>query len=336
MTQLAPESAHALLLAQAPRALAYHPQRERGAWTAALAQALAGCLGREPERVPLDPQWEAEEPCPGGTLRRFTIAVEPGQRACGWLARPAGGGRPPVALCLQGHSTGAHISIGRPLYAGDDELIAGDRDFALQALRQGFAALALEQRAFGARADRRPGRRANGGCVHPAMVALLLGRSMARERAWDVSRAIDLLHGCDGLDLARIACLGNSGGGTVTWYAAAVEPRIAALMPSCSVCPYGLSIGSLDHCPDNYLPGALLHFDLPDLAGLIAPRPCVVVAGRRDEIFPYPAVAEGFERIAAIYAHAGAAGRCRLVTGEGGHRFYAAQAWAALRELTGW
>lgn len=336
MDQLSPESAHDLLLAAAPRRLAFDPARDPAAWRPALAAALAGCLGREPERVPLDPRWEAEEPCPGGSLRRFSIAVEPGQRACGWLARPSGVVRPPVVVCLQGHTTGAHISIGRAVHPGDAESIAGERDFALQALRQGFAALALEQRAFGERRDRRPGRRSNGACVHPAMVAILLGRSMARERTWDVSRAIDLLETCDGLDLARLACMGNSGGGTVTWYASAIEPRIAALMPSCSVCPYGPSIASLDHCPDNYLPGALLHFDMPDLAGLLAPRPCVVVCGRSDDIFPLAGVEAGYRTIAAVYAQAGAADRCRLVVGEGGHRFYAAQGWAALREVTGW
>lgn len=331
-----PESAHQVLLATAPRRLAFDPLGDPAAWRAGLVQALDGCLGRVPERVPLDAQWEAEEPCPGGSLRRFTIAVEPGQRACGWLARPTGAVRPPVVICLQGHTTGAHISIGRPVHAGDVESIEGDRDFARQALRQGFAALSLEQRAFGERGDHRPGHRINGGCVHPAMVALLLGRSMARERTWDVSRSIDLLETCDDLDLARIACMGNSGGGTVTWYASAVEPRIAALMPSCSVCPYGPSIGTLDHCPDNYLPGALLHFDMPDLAGLIAPRPCVVVCGREDPIFPFAAVEAGYRTIAAIYAQAGAERSCRLVVGEGGHRFYAAQGWTALRELTGW
>ncbi|MBN8525127.1 MAG: acetylxylan esterase, partial [Planctomycetes bacterium] len=250
--------------------------------------------------------------------------------------RPSGAVRPPVVVCLQGHTTGAHISIGRAVHPGDAAAIAGERDFALQALRQGFAALALEQRAFGERRDRRPGQRSHGGCTHPAMVALLLGRSMARERTWDVSRAIDLLETCDGLDLARLACMGNSGGGTVTWYASAVEPRIAALMPSCSVCPYGPSIASLDHCPDNYLPGALLHFDMPDLVGLLAPRPCVVVCGRSDDIFPLAGVEAGYRTIAAVYAQAGAADRCRLVVGEGGHRFYAAQGWAALREVTGW
>lgn len=336
-TGFAPEAAHHDLLLAAPRACAFDPTRATAEWRQELAGHLARCMGTIPETVPLAPHWGPEEPCPGGTMRRFTIAVEPGQRACGWLLRPTGAVRPPVVLCLQGHTTGAHISIGKAIHPGDAESIAGERDFALQALAQGFAAVALEQRAFGARRDERANRNQNhGGCTHAALTALLLGRSMVRERTWDVSRAIDLLFTVDGLDTARIACMGNSGGGTITWYSATQDPRIAAIMPSCSVCPYGPSIGSIDHCADNYLPGALQWFDMPDLAGLIAPRPCVVVTGRTDPIFPIAAVEEGFARISAIYDQQGATGRCRLVIGEGGHRFYKDQGWQALKELTGW
>jgi hypothetical protein len=73
-----------------------------------------------------------------------------------------------------------------------------------------------------------------------------------------------------------------------------------------------------------------------DLAGLIAPRPLVVVAGRDDDIFPIGAVEETFETIGRIYRAAGVPDRCRLVVGEGGHRFYADQAWPVFRELSGW
>ena len=73
-----------------------------------------------------------------------------------------------------------------------------------------------------------------------------------------------------------------------------------------------------------------------DLAGLIAPRPLVVVAGREDEIFPIRGVEETFETIRQIYRAAGAADRCSLVVGSEGHRFYADLAWPVFRELSGW
>jgi hypothetical protein len=107
-------------------------------------------------------------------------------------------------------------------------------------------------------------------------------------------------------------------------------------MPSCSVCTYRDSIGSIDHRADNYVPGVLLYFDMADLAVLIAPRPLVVVAGREDKIFPIRGVEEAFVTISRIYLAADAPDECALVVGEGGHRFYAAEAWPVFRKVIGW
>jgi hypothetical protein len=228
-----------------------------------------------------------------------------------------------------------HISLGRPKHQGDDERITGgDRDFALQAVRRGYAALVVEQRCFGERAL--PKAEQPGTCHHGSMGALLVGRTMIGERVWDVSRAIDLLSRFDGVDINRIACMGNSGGGTITYFASMLDPRIGAAMPSCYVCTFRHSIGSIHHCADNYIPGVLKHFEMGDLSCLIAPRPLVVVAGEHDEIFPINAVRRTFETIRRVYAAAGAPDACRLVVGPEGHRFYADLAWPALRELTGW
>ncbi len=80
---------------------------------------------------------------------RLSLPTEPGYESLMHLLLPKGVSHPPVVICLQGHSTGMHISLGRPHYPGDEEDIAGDRDYALQAVRNGFAALTIEQRGFG-------------------------------------------------------------------------------------------------------------------------------------------------------------------------------------------
>ena len=75
---------------------------------------------------------------------------------------------------------------------------------------------------------------------------------------------------------------------------------------------------------------------MADLAGLIAPRPLIVVAGRADPIFTISGVEEAFDTIQQIYRAAGVPDQCRLIIGEGGHRFYAAQSWPVFRNLAGW
>ena len=49
--------------------------------------------------------------------------------------------------------------------------------------------------------------------------------------------------------------------------------------------------------------------------------------------FPGEKFKEGFEKVKAIYAAAGALDNCKLVIGDEGHRFYAAQSWPLFDEL---
>jgi dienelactone hydrolase len=256
------------------------------------------------------------------------------------LLVPGGAAGPlPVVLCLQGHTTGMHLSLGRP---GDDR----DRHYALQAVAHGYAALAIELRGFGERRDCRPATRRearyapdsidpNVTCKHSAMTALLLGRTSLGEKILDITCALDALAEFPEVDGSHIIAVGNSGGGALGWYAACVEPRIQGLILGSCFATYAGSIGSIDHCCDNYLPGVLRWFDFADLAVLVAPRPLVVAMGTEDPLFPVPAIDAAWRRCAEIYAAAGAADRCRLVMGEGGHRFYAARAWAAFEDLVG-
>lgn len=339
MPNFAPEACHAPLLENAPRVLAFNEGRDFEPWRAEVAAKLRELLGPEPERVPLNIQCEPDEEHDDFIERRFVFTSEANADVpCHLILPKTGAGPFPAVICLQGHTTGMHRSLGRSKYESDQSAPGGDRDFALQVVRQGYAALVMEQRCFGERSDQRPKELRGVGhtCHHASMAALLLGRTMIGERCWDVSRAIDALGEFSEIDTSRIGCMGNSGGGTITYFAACLDSRISIAMPSCYVCTFKDSIGSIDHCTDNYIPGVLKYFEMGDLAGLIAPRPLVVVAGRQDNIFPIAAVEETFATIQRIYAAAGAPENCRLVIGEEGHRFYAAQAWPVFCELSGW
>ena len=231
----------------------------------------------------------------------------------------------PVAICLQGHTTGMHISLGKTIYPQDAAYInGGDRDLAVQAVQNGFAALCLEMRGFGElksriQLDNDPN--AETTCAHPAMTALLMGRTLIGERVWDVSRAIEIL------------LTGQSGGGTATYYTTCMEPRISMAMPCCSICSYNKSILWRQHCVCNYIPGIAKYVDMGDLAGLIAPRPLAIIAGVKDPDFHIDGSREIAETIQKIYDKAGASDKFRLLEGPEGHRYYAGLAWPAVHEL---
>jgi cephalosporin-C deacetylase-like acetyl esterase len=340
MKTFAPETCHEYLLQTVSRQLAFDPQKDFQTWRQAVSTKLRELLGILPEKVPLNIRIEYEQEHDLFREIRFVFSPEAHADIPCHLLIPLQKQAPfPVIICLQGHTTGMHLSLGRPKYKGDKKLVAGgDRDFAIQTVRQGYAALVLEQRCFGERKDQRPPEIAAFGhtCHHAAMTALLLGRTMIGERTWDVSRAIDALKEFPEIDTGRIGCMGNSGGGTITYFTACLDERIGLAMPSCYVCTFRDSIASIDHCADNYIPGILQYFEMADLAGLIAPRPLIIVAGRDDPIFPLSGVKETFDTIQQIYNAAGAPERCRLIIGKGGHRFYAAQAWPVFDELADW
>jgi len=138
------------------------------------------------------------------------------------------------------------------------------------------------------------------------------------------------------IDMDRICMMGNSGGGTTSIYAAALDERIAAAMPSCALCGYYPSIGAMHHCFCNYVPGVVKHFDMGDLAAMIAPRPLVVVNGQTDVSFPIESAKEQVEIARAVYEAAGAGDKLAHVIGPEGHRFYAAPAWPVFEQLTDW
>ena len=95
------------------------------------------------------------------------------------------------------------------------------------------------------------------------------------------------------------------------------------------------SIAAMNHCVCNFVPNIAKYFDMGEIGGLIAPRGLVVVNGRTDRIFPEAGTREVFDEIEKIYASAGVQARCRLVTGEGRHRFYTDIAWPHVHELAG-
>jgi hypothetical protein len=96
--------------------------------------------------------------------------------------------------------------------------------------------------------------------------------------------------------------MGISGGGTVTVFSTALEPRIRVALVSGYLNTFRDSIGSLAHCIDNYVPGILNWAEMHDVAGLIAPRPLFVESGEKDNIFPIAASIASFNEVKNIYS----------------------------------
>ena len=258
---------------------------------------------------------------------RFRFVTEENVTVPCHLVIPKGASKPlPVIITLQGHSTGMHISLARPKFPGDEEDIKdGDRDFAVRAANEGVCAITLEQRCFGECGGTEKGP----GCRQAAMRALLVGRTIIGERVWDIMKLIDLLQTEFGdiIDKDKIMCMGNSGGGTSTIYASAIDERIKVSIPSCSVCGYADSIAAVLHCECNFIPNAAKFFDMGDLCAMVAPRSLIVVSGTTDRDFPLYSAKACVELGSKTYRALGVPENIVHVIGEFGHRFYADDTW---------
>lgn len=344
--KFASQALHQRLIAAAPRKLAFRGEATYQDWPRQLRGKLIELL-RMPERPVGAPRVEMlgkRKDMGDHFAQDLVFESEPGVEVpCRLLLPKNTRGPLPVMICLQGHTTGMHISIGEVVHDRDVEDLGGDRDFARQAVRRGYAAIAMEQRAFGLRSDGRADccRRTldlevnddNHTCKHTAMTALLLGRTILGERVFDIIRACDAIAEIDGVDADAINVMGNSGGGTVAWYAAAVEPRIKGAIVASCFCTVEKSIGAIDHCTDNYLPGMLEWFDFADIAGAIETARVAVVMGRHDPLFPHQGVDEAFAQARSIFAAQGRPDDIVFAQGEDGHRFYEDIGWSAFERV---
>ena len=159
------------------------------------------------------------------------------------------------------------------------------------------------------------------------MHALLTGRTAIGERVWDMSRLLDWALLRDDVDAKTVLMMGNSGGGMVTLYAAALDPRITVAVPSCSFSTVAGRDGHIFHCDCNAVPGILSFGDLYDVAGLVAPRALLTVSGRHDALHSNEEIERAAARVEEIYEAAGVPERYEHRWGTAGHRFYADLMW---------
>jgi len=272
-----------------------------------------------------------------GTIEKIVFTSEPKADVTAYLCLPKKA-EPPYAcmIAIQGHSSGVHHCIG---VERDDETkalkVEGDRDHGIRAMKEGVAALCIEQRSFGERREQKVAVANRTMCHEASVHALMLGRTLIGERVYDVDRGIDYLATRSDIDMKKLGVMGNSGGGTISVFSAALLPRLCIAVPSCYFCTFRDSIMSLYHCTCNFVPNLYNAADMSDILGTFAPKPVIVVAGKKDHIFPIKATRRAFRDLQRIYDAAGAKSRCHLVVGQEGHRFYADQAWPLILKALG-
>ena len=213
---------------------------EADQWQKQLRAKLVELLGGFPtEHSALRPQTLETREFPSYVREKFVFESRPGVALLGYLLTPKTGAAPyPAVIAIPGHGRGVEDIVGIDEAGRERTVKVGYQyDYAVQVAEHGMAAVAIEPMAFGCRRDaltREKGASASA-CQPAAGSALLLGQTMIAWRSYDVMRTIDWIATRKELDAKRVGCMGISGGGTVTLFVSALEPRIRAAFASCSL-----------------------------------------------------------------------------------------------------
>lgn len=199
--------------------------RQRQAWARAKFIEL---LGGFPEKTPLSPRITGTLVRDGYRIEKLIFESLPKFYVTANLYVPTSGPGPfPAVLGTAGHS-----DPGKAQWNYQRAWIA--------LARRGFVVLALDPPGQGERVqyyDADLGRSRVGIATAEHTMAglqcILTGTNIARYILWDDIRAFDYLETRKDVDAARVAVVGNSGGGMQSAYLAIAEPRLAVSAPSC-------------------------------------------------------------------------------------------------------
>jgi dienelactone hydrolase len=308
------------------------------AWQKELRRAFADDLGLAGLPMSSDPPLESlleSTDCAGYTRQRVQLTLCAGLSVPVYLLLPDD--RHPsgaAVIACHGHGYGSRDIVGLNRDCSAKETDPGyQQDFAVALARRGFVVVAPDLIGFGDLRLQEDAKRPleQSSCQRMACNLLMTGHTLAGLRVWQIQRLLDWLTARPDVDRARIGCMGISGGGLVCAFAAALDERIRAAVVSGYANTFKGSVMAMDHCLDNFIPGVLSHAELPDIIGLIAPRPLLVESGQEDPIFPIASTRQAIDQITAVYQATQSIDRFAYDIFPGAHRIWGETAYPWLQ-----
>lgn len=254
------------------------------------------------------------------TILRYHVLLrtEPDITLSAYLLVPASANAgTPVFLCPPGHNGAGKYTVAgvRGARAIEESIEKYNYDFGWQLARLGYVAFCPDVRGFGERREELEDTRElplamKGDCYWLAHMGEPIGIPVLGMLSWDLMRCVDFLKeytitkedAC--WNPERIIAFGFSGGAMQSLYLSALDERIHASFLSGYMYGFRDSLLQMNrNCSCNYVPHLMEHFDMGDIASLIAPRRLMIQSCREDRLAGARGLANVQEQVDIIRAN---------------------------------
>jgi cephalosporin-C deacetylase-like acetyl esterase len=241
---------------------------------------LLELLGGLPDyKGPLNPQITGQIQAEGYTIEKVLFQSLPSFYVTGNVYRPNKPGRYPAVLFQSGHT---QEGKPEPQRAAANLALKGFVVLATDPIGQGEREQSYDAQLSGAL----------GGWSVPEHIqagaqSMLIGESAARFFIWDAKRGIDYLVSRPDVDPTHLGAAGCSGGGALTTFIGALDPRLKAVIPACYPNSYQLLFAGPDPDTEMSFPKFLASgLDVADFVEVTAPIPWLIEGTAGDYYTP--------------------------------------------------
>ncbi len=277
---------------------------------------LMEAIGPFPEKTPLNPRVTGVIEKEGYRIEKIVFESHPGFYVPGSLFIPTGiRGKAPAVLNVFGHEQESYHK-------------ALDQVIILNLVKKGIVVFAIDPLGQGEHVqfyDPETKFSSIGYSVvehsYFGNLCFLSGSSGAKYFTWDGIRAIDYLVSRQEVDPERIGVTGFSGGGTVTAYLGALDPRVKVSIP-CSWSTYNrrlLEMKGTQDAESILLNGLRKGISFEDLLEVRAPKPTLLTFTSRDEYLSLQGAREAYQEASTAYTALGKADHLQMVEDDSKH-----------------
>jgi dienelactone hydrolase len=297
------------------------------AYQSRLREFFVERLSGFPERTPLNAQVIGSLNGDGFRVEKIIFESRPRHFVTGNLYLPLSAPPYPAVLVPCGHTANGKAGYQRPCI-----LLAqnGMAAFCYDPIGQGERYQMLD-------ADGRPRFPSTTEHTLVGIGSILVGRGTASYRVWDGIRALDYLTSRGDIDSRRLGCTGISGGGTLTEYLMALDPRIACAAPGCCVTTFQRRLETIGpgDAEQNIFGQIAFGMDHADYTIMRAPRPTLLLAATQDFV-DIQGSWDIFRETKRLYSRMGFAERLDLLEADEKHGFTKPLRESAARWMSRW